>query len=132
LSSAIASLGTLGWLLALSLILACSTSDRAAPGAEETGGPWTACATLTYDAPVNAWSNGKRVEKATATDTDVEYRIISRSPLTIETRAPGREVTYSLFGTKKSERETLVTLQQRGVSNLKCSLPTAGAAKAKP
>jgi hypothetical protein len=120
-----------GSLLALSLILACATSDRAAPGAEESGGPWTACATLTYDAPVNAWSGGKRVETGTATETNVEYRIISRSPLTIETRASGREVTYSLFAGEKTEPETLVTFQRKGVSDLKCSPSTADDDKAK-
>ncbi len=65
-------------------------------------------------------------------ERNVEYRIISRSPLTIETRAPGREVTHSLFGTKKSDGETLVTFQQKDVSNFECSPPTAGDAEAKP
>jgi hypothetical protein len=124
--------GAFGSLLALSLIVACTTSDRGTPGAEESGGQWTACATLTYDAPIKAWSNGKRIETATATDSNVEYRIISRSPLTIETRASAREVTYSLFGRKKSERETLMTFQTKGVSDLKCSTSSADDNKAKP
>ena len=116
---------TVGLFLALVSLGACNRSDPPRPGDPDSGPQWTKCASLTYSVPMkNVWGCSRSGKTASATETDVEYRIVSRQPLTIETRAKGRETTYSLFEGKSPEREVLMTLRTEDVRDLKCSSPS--------
>jgi len=87
-------------------------------------GPWTKCASLTFDETVDRWFDGEPAYTIHGTARNVEYRVLSEEPLIIETRAPAIEVTPAKPGVAEQRRNRLLTRRRKGLSNIRCWPPT--------